>query len=420
MTPNLKEQLKSIKNENGRLNPDRVWVANTKADLMKRVGQSSASAKETFSINVAFNVFKGFVPQQIKVAARPVMVVFLVTALSVAGWGATVSANYSLPGDALYGVKRVKEKTEQVVGKLVGGSEGEAKVLLDHKKTRAIEVVALIQQDSLDEVQETLEDLAENAEKIHEIVQDTSEKDPEKAIKIVAESVDAAESVDDILEGAKENTTDTDTAEKIIKTKQEVTEKAIDGVEVIVEQAVEAEQDGEMVLSEEEVGDLVKKTIDNLTNDTEDVVTATEDLEEAVENADVDLEVTDISSTTTKLIEEVGSGDTRTTTPKVVETDEESIVNGESNIEPEDAKAVSEEVTEGLEEAKELAESGQLVEALQKAKDVNNLVGDLDADVSKAVTEIESSQQEDLGDDLKGDTEDIEGEEAQTKDREEE
>jgi hypothetical protein len=95
-----------------------------------------------------------------KVLAKPAMQVAtggLAAAVAVTGVG--IGASRSLPGDALYGLKRAAENLQK---RTAGGTLAEADSVLEHAGTRIDEVRALIERggaDALAEVERTLDTL---------------------------------------------------------------------------------------------------------------------------------------------------------------------------------------------------------------------------------------------------------------------
>jgi len=92
--------------------------------------------------------------------AQPAMQVATGTLAAMVGvTGVGIGASRSLPGDALYGLKRTVERWQ--VG-LAGNAESEAEALIEHANTRLDEIRALLDKggsDALAQVTATLEDL---------------------------------------------------------------------------------------------------------------------------------------------------------------------------------------------------------------------------------------------------------------------
>jgi hypothetical protein len=92
-----------------------------------------------------------------KLLAKPAMQVATGgLAATIAATGLTVGASRSLPGDALYGLKRTVENLQ--VG-AAGGATAEASALLEHAQTRLDEVRALLDGGDLSAVRGALDEL---------------------------------------------------------------------------------------------------------------------------------------------------------------------------------------------------------------------------------------------------------------------
>lgn len=100
----------------------------------------------------------GHVGSLAKVFAKPAMQVATGgLAVTVAAAGIGVGASRSLPGDALYGVKRVIENLQDG---FAGGAVAEADSVLEHAQTRLDEVRALLDRDgAVGDIEDTLDDL---------------------------------------------------------------------------------------------------------------------------------------------------------------------------------------------------------------------------------------------------------------------
>ena len=232
----------------------------------------------TYQVETMFEVLKGFVPQPVKIAFRPVMVGCLVIAISLVSWGASANATYSLPGDALYGVKRAKEMTQVAVAGLVGGKGEQAKVLTQVAKNRAYETQVLVVQNKLDKVDDTLNSMTETINQAKENLNDIGEDNPEDA-QTVAEDLtkvtgEIVVKLGEVLADAPKDGMSKeagDVLEKIVSVQQDMANKGIEAVQVIVEK----QQEGKISLTTEEIKDMVVKTTDGLVRSVVETVTTT-------------------------------------------------------------------------------------------------------------------------------------------------
>lgn len=139
----VKKQLASLRHGHDRIAPDSAWVLRNRALLLSQMNNTVDARPVAFSVRAAKYVSQAarlFLPQNIIATARSVSFVSLAALVAVGGWIASVSAaQNSLPGDALYNVKRASEKTELLVASVVGGEKSKVKTLLKHASNRVEE-----------------------------------------------------------------------------------------------------------------------------------------------------------------------------------------------------------------------------------------------------------------------------------------
>ncbi|MBU1896110.1 hypothetical protein KJ641_04575 [Patescibacteria group bacterium] len=381
MEKKLREQLKSLKNENGRLNADQNWVSKNRGDLMRQItSQVSSKSKETIeTAGVISEIWQIFIPASLRMMTRPAITTLLVVVVSVAGWSASVGASSgSLPGDAFYGVKLAAEKTKMVVGGLVGGSEKKAELLNKAAKTRANETKALVEENKMDKVEKTLESLKKSVTEAHKNLEEVSKKEPEKAAKVAGGISDSAETISNTLKEALAGTNNIEVSGQIVDTKKEVTDKGIGAVSSVLQK----KENGELnEVTDKEMGELVKKAIENLTDDTEEMGAQTDELERVLGDQTSQVIINISSSTISKVV----SSTVKVSVSTTAVTNSSTPVGEDASLK--DVKAVSEVVIQDLVDAKGLAEGGQLVEALVKALEVNKDVNNITKSVKPVVVE---------------------------------
>ena len=125
----IKEQLQHLRHTHDRINPDSAWVVRNRTLLLQQINNTVGvhrtfvtSDERTIDRCVRFLSRSAhlFLPKNILVVGRSAFALFLVLAVTVSGWIATVSATNSLPGEPLYQVKLAREKTELIVISVVG------------------------------------------------------------------------------------------------------------------------------------------------------------------------------------------------------------------------------------------------------------------------------------------------------------
>lgn len=105
----IKQALHTYKNQ---YSPDSSWVSRNKLTLLDTISSdSSESSSFSFSERV-YEVYATFVPRHLLAVTRPLMIVFLSTALLLGSWGVRVASANSLPGELLYSVKRADESVQ--------------------------------------------------------------------------------------------------------------------------------------------------------------------------------------------------------------------------------------------------------------------------------------------------------------------
>jgi len=236
----LRQQLRSLKINNSDLSPDGFWVKETRNKLMEYVAKKE-NAEKVSGWEKMLAGTRIFFTSQFNAYARPAVAAIVVVFLSVAGWGASVSASYSLPGDTLYGVKLAKEKTQIAVAGLTGQKEKKAALLVTAAKTRATETKALVEQSRLDQVESTLNSLKETVAEANASLKDVAKDNPEKAVNMVQEVAGTTGVILETLNSAMAGIpTSTASSTGMVSAVAQIT----DAVRTTVEQKQEQTEDG--------------------------------------------------------------------------------------------------------------------------------------------------------------------------------
>lgn len=391
MDRSLKEQLRALKSQEGRLSPDRLWVAKARTELLERIELQSQGAQRDRLENITRGI-TAVLPLRLRAAVRPVFTFALVALVSVAGWIASVSASFqSLPGDTLYGVKIATEKTQIAIAGIVGADK-KAEVLSSVAKTRVYEAKQLIAQNKLEHVDETLANSVSTLEEASKTAEDAVKADPSATAEVVGQLTDAAdviaETLDDVLEdiAVDENEGTDDVLEaQLGETIKDVTEQGIETVKFAVEN-----QD-ELAIDEEVVEQLVLDVIDEAAEGQAEVESDLEALQE-VSSEELTEDASALSDAETDSAEE--STEATADEAELDEQIEEEAAEAVEQIEgvTEDATEASEFAEEGIEQAKQLVEDGQLLEALEKAQEVNEATVEIKQEVIDAQQEVDPEQ----------------------------
>ncbi|MFA5813654.1 MAG: DUF5667 domain-containing protein, partial [Patescibacteria group bacterium] len=368
------------------------WVLGNRERLLRHIAHIAVAQNRPEKLNFdLFEAFRIFIPEKFNRAFRPVFTTFLVVVVSVVGWTASVGASYnSLPGDTLYGVKLATERTQVAVASLTGGPEKKAEALNNVAKTRAYEAKELVSQNRLDHVGKTLSSLQKTVEKASESMQDVKENDPGKATTVANSITETAESISQTLDEAMDKVDNSEIIGKISETKQDVTGKGIEAVGLVVDLAQEQKENGEQGgITQEKVEELVKKTIDNLSNHAEKAVAAAKEMGLVLE----DSKQRTASATTT--VSSTLAVSTTATSSLAAPKDDKIVTGGNLDKNGESAaiaKAANDAVTVDLETAKKLVQGGQLSEALAKAKEINSGASAITKDAKQTMADEKNKQ----------------------------
>ena len=142
MSKEIISQLKKIREHNGQVNPDRVWVSANREQLLRQIGNTVHEEKPRFNLEQVWEGMSLFLPSRLVYSVvRPVAAFILIGAIATSGWITSVSATQNcLPGETCYGVKLATEKTQELVVAVAGSDETATQMHLEFAKRRAEEV----------------------------------------------------------------------------------------------------------------------------------------------------------------------------------------------------------------------------------------------------------------------------------------
>lgn len=391
-------QLKSIKNENGRLNPDRSWVLKNRVKLIEEI-KSSAKIENAIAetkLNFVDKINDGlhiFVSNRVLSFARSSLAILLVGTVAVSGWIASVSASVnSLPGDALYGVKLAAEKTELIVATVIGSGEDEVTTILKHASSRVDEYQ---RSESTEQASEAIKSLKKKIESTQESLDQLNSKSPVEAVAVAKVVEKKTEEILDSLAENKTNEKPSQTVESTesnkVQLNKEVSEAevliqkaGIKAVEVLIEK-VESDQVGTDVLSKEDVKETINRKLDKVA--------------EGVSKLDVQVVATSEKASST--IAYIASGSATGTINAVIGTNASStpaVVNqiGETEKKVIEVEQKMSEVNKKVEdtkvEVKNLIEQNNLTAALDKIVELNQVKVETKVEVvetTKVVAEVQ-------------------------------
>lgn len=387
----LKTQLKTAKEQNGRLNPDQFWVAQNRAKLVAQINNTVSEEHPRFRFDYVWQAINIFVPGRLAyTVVRPVAVFVLVGAIATSGWIASVSATQNcLPGEVCYGVKLAAEKTQEIVTSVTGAKDQQAQMHLEFATRRAKEVKKVMENKEIDaprRAAEAMQKLKKSIQTANEAIKAVMEEEPEKIVEVVKGMQETAKDINQTLTDAAEQGGD---GVDVAGTKQVVKDSSLDIVKVVVQKN---EGDGSVV-SDEDAKAMVKIQIDVALQDTGDMKSRAEDAAKVLEAVPVTANnllsdvVVSVSSTiliSTSSIQVVVSS----TTPIVLPTSTIKDVLGDVSKQ---AVTQGEASQKTLEEARVLVESNHLLEAISKVKDATQAAEQAErtvVEVKKAVDAV--------------------------------
>lgn len=375
MSRQIIEKIKQIKNYNGQVNPDRVWVTRNREQMMTQIKNTIPETKPKFDLEMIWQAVGIFIPNKIVYSVvRPLAVFVLVGTLATSGWIASVSATQnSLPGELGYSVKRATEKTQVAVASIISTEEVEAQMHMDLASKRAKEIKQVVvenKNNSTKNAQVAMVDLEKSIQTAGEKIKNVGETKPEKVLEVSKNVTEKTKEIKENLKNveAQNNEIDINNVQKI------TSEISIGAVELVVKK----KEEGKVVVSEEEVKKLVSDQIDIISSDANIV----QQKAEVVAGQMVIVE----SSQTTSTAEITTSG---------VSMVAENTVSAKSLVE-DTSKTVADNIQQtekSLTEAKTLVESNHLLEAIQKVKEVtqaNQETAQVVKETQKVVTEVQS------------------------------
>jgi len=359
----IKQQLKNLKTQNGRINPDPAFVVSTRERLMNQIGNTvSTENKPTYNLDTLWQGLQVLVPGRFAYAVvRPLAIFILVGAMATGGWIASASATQnSLPGDLGYKVKMAVEKTQELVVAVTGSSQEKTQMQMEFAKRRAEEIKKVTQtpnKESQAKVAIAVAGLESSLKSAKENLQATAANAPEKMIDMVQEVGNQTAEINNNLKTAQQQ----DSTIVVAGVKQLVNDNLLSAVETVVQK----KQEGALnEVSSNTVKQMVKEQIDKV-------------MSGAAETASSSVLSTQFSVNTTTLSVGVSSTPIYNTTTSL---EIKNNITSSSAAIVKDAKA-----------AQNLINDNQLLEAIQTAKQVNDTAAQMEQKVSEAKQVIDSS-----------------------------
>ncbi len=397
MYKNTKEQLKVLKQNNSRMNPDRSWVLENKEKMMCQISNNISDQKNTFSFSHIWDIISVVLPgHMVYSVVRPMVVFLLIGAVATSGWIASVGATVnSLPGDLGYGVKLATEKTQEIVTAVTSSGDKEAQMHMEFASRRAKEVKKVVENKVADnnavqtskKVDDTIKRLEKSIDSANDKIKEVSESQPEK---IVETSKAVAEKTKEINDDLKEAGKEVGNA-GITEAKKKVTEVGLNAVEAVIK----VKEEGSAEVSDEEVRDLVNNQIENILADVDEIKTQAADAIKGLDdvntseggNTEMNIDSVLMPTSTPKVdsMSEINSStieiNLTTTTINNTNLAEVKTAVGEAIKKVNETGVTS---VQNLADAKTLVANNQITEAIEKVKQIT---GTTQA-TEKVVTEV--------------------------------
>ncbi len=279
MSRELISQLKSLKNKE--IAPSDAWLKQNRGVLLSQIKNNAVQHNHTAYENfwIAMSVFFG--EGVVLNVVKPLAVLLIVVLVGTSGWIATVDAAYeSLPGDILYGAKRVVEKTQIATASILGNKTAETKLHAEFAKRRANEIKKVsVSQDpkKTEKVSEAVEDLKNEMNSL------TNNLEESKQVNIAANTFKEVKKNTDqikiVLSEVKDDLSliATSSADKtLVQSLSEAEDMVKDVTVKTVEVAVTKHLEGDTSVSKEEIkqmlGEAVKDSISETLLKTENLV----------------------------------------------------------------------------------------------------------------------------------------------------
>lgn len=290
----LDEQLHELSSLKARVTPRADWATQNKEQLFSQIRGQEKQTTPSWQAQLA-QTLHIFVPAHLMSSVRSAAVVALAFVVTVGGWSATVSAAAnSIPGEALYSVKRAAESGQLLVTR---DKKEKAKLKTDFAGRRSEEISRVIKEkkavpaEVLTQTTKEIESLLQTA---NADLQAVKAEDINSATELAK---DLSRKTDDIVKNLSQAVADNassddtkDVAKEVAKTKKVVADVGIEAIDFIVK----AKQEGANV-SDEELAEIVVNKINNSKQANDQVKAQTQAVKKVVEQ----VVATDATSTST-------------------------------------------------------------------------------------------------------------------------
>ncbi|MBH41816.1 MAG: hypothetical protein CL685_03815 [Candidatus Magasanikbacteria bacterium] len=389
MSKTLKKQLSELTHSQDELRPSLHWKKDTKAALLSHIMQDQSAPAPLGLQDKMAQIYHIFVPRPISSALHVAVIGLFICGTTLGGWAASASASsQSMPGDLLYSVKLATEKTHILAVSATGNKKEETRLHLASAKKRSKELQKITDKPKLAE--KVVADLKKSIASAEKTLQDINKED-ETTAKEVAK--DLTEETAGIAKRLKEITKDIAgtkvlISREVVEARKEVVETEIVAIEVLADEAKDIVEDkiADIIKEVEETQELATEVSDEI-SDLGSILSATstpavinennESVEDVLETEDIEEDQDVTQEDTTQDSAE------NQETEKETETQPLTSNSGEVIVEKLDSSV--EQVKEVAEEAKAFLEEDNIKEAVEKIK----LLTSITAEAEEAVTDVQ-------------------------------
>lgn len=380
-----RQQLKQLNAIKEIVHPDQLWVGDTKRELLRTVGASIVQREtEIKPIRNASTALRIFVSERMMSSLKPTMSVIMALVIATGGWIASVNAAFnSVPGDMLWSVKLASEKTQLAVASLTQSNEETAQLHLKFAHRRAKEFEKVIEAAAPDSAKNAetainhLKDSLQSADASLHKVEAGNAEEVKQVFALAQDVTQATQAISETLAKGVGAVIGSDLAKAVVATEKVNNEVGLSAVEVVVQKQTEAG-----VAVDAAVQGIVEEKIQKL------IGTAVEDVQKIKDLASVSSTIAGGIVTTSVQLGIPVMSSTSVNLPTIIVSNTLALPIQE--VAKKADKTVS-EVKEDTKEIRSLLDGKQLLEAIQKTKQLNEAVTQVKEAAVEAAKGVASS-----------------------------
>ena len=373
----LEQELRAIKTIQSQVNPDQSWVVSERARMVQQISNTVVPVAKPVAVDTVHALWFQLRSSDTIRFLRPTLTALSVALLATGGWIASVSASFnSLPGDRLWAIKRVAQKTEVAV-KSIGATENEkVQLQLNLAKSRVDDIKKTVSQKLA--VESNPDDRAKAEKDLSVAVKDVQDAVKEVSVNVNVQAQDSVkkENSVEVVETAKGVAKDTTVLIKELNSATassslanvEVTKQVIETIKLVNETSISAIETVIKTGEPKDVKNIVSEKV-------VDLVQSTEAIKNDVKNSlGLPQLVIEVKNNEVASITATGTAQVLSTTNQKTQSLEKSLsftttTTASDLIKDADAKTLV--VNNSAVEIKKNIDSNNLEEALKNLKSLN-------------------------------------------------